>query len=347
MKIKRDYIWIGVIAILLAALVVVIVVNPVHRGISSNKAGEIVKNLFSSAYPNIQFYVSDVTDMGNFYNVMLTANGRELEVSITKDGKYIGKLNSIKEIMSQISANSQQQTKFSPEKRDVPDVKLFVMPFCPFGRPAENSLIEVHKLLGNKTHMEIHYIISAQTEDQMRAQFEQYKKMYNLSDEQINRYINQTEQNSLKIESNGTTYFINSLHGVDEAKEAIRELCMWKYYPDKTWDYIWDMNHNCTSDLGNCENNKWKEIAQSLGMDTTKIEKCYNDEGLQLVINESKIDEKFQVSASPTLIVNGDVYQGTDRSANGYKNAICLGFINEPSECSTNLSSGYKASGNC
>ena len=351
MKIKKDYIWSGIVAILVVALIVVVVANPVHSSVSPKKAGEIAQQLFSSAYPGVQFSVIQVSDMGNFYDVTLNANlngkSQQLTMSITKDGKYIGQMRSISELMNQMSQVNSQQTKFAPPKKEVPEVKLFVMPFCPFGRPAENSLIQVYKLLGNKTKMEIHYIIDVKTADEIEQMAEQYKSTYNLTDEQVNKFINQTEQNSLKIQQNGTTYYVNSLHGPDEAKEAIRELCMWKYYPEKTWDYIWDMNHNCTSNLGTCENEKWMTIAQSLGMNTTKIENCYKDEGLSLVRNEMNLDNQYQASASPTLIVNGDVYKGMDRSANGYKDAICLGFSSEPSECQTNLSSGYKATGNC
>ena len=350
MKIKKDYLWASLTAVLIA-VIVILIVHPIgYSSISSQKAGTIAESFVNQLYPNLKVSVDHVSDMGSFYNVYLSLSyqgkTQPVTLSISKDGKYIGSMRDISSILS--SANQQrQETKFAPPKEDVPNVKLFVMPFCPFGRPAENSLISVMDLLKGKANFEIHYIVSLYTNKDFDNMTQILKQRYNLSDEKINSYINSLKSNSLELNTTNGTIYVSSLHGKDEAKEVIRELCMWKYYPNKTWNYIWDINHNCTSDLGNCENEKWKTIAGSLGMDTTKIQDCYNSDAFELLEKEVSLNKQYQASASPTLIVNGDTYNGNDRSANGYKNAVCLGFKSEPSECSQNLTTNYTASGHC
>ena len=350
MKIKKDYLWISLTAILIA-IIAVLLVHPIgYNSIPSQKAGDIAKSFITTLYPNIDVSINHVSDMGSFYNVYLslTFQGKTqpITVSVSKDGKYIGSMREISAILAN-ATQQQQKTKFAPQKKDTPDVKLFVMPFCPFGRPAENSIIPVRNLLKGKANFEIHYIISLYTDKDFSEMEQFYMQRYNLSKEKVDTYINSLKNNSLQLNTTNGTIYVSSLHGKDEAKEVVRELCMWKYYPNKTWDYIWDMNHNCTSDLGTCENNKWETIASDLGMNTTLIQKCYNNDALDLLKKEVSLDKQYQASASPTLIVNGDIYNGNDRSANGYKNAVCLGFTNEPSECSQTLNGSYTPSGHC
>ena len=349
MKIKKDYLWISLTAVLIAVIVILIVHPMGYNSISSQKAGYIAESFINELYPNIDVSVNHVSDMGSFYNVYLSLSyqgkTQPLTISVSKDGKYVGSMREISSILSNV--NQQQETKFAPPKKDNPDVKLFVMPFCPFGRPAENSLIPVMNLLKGKANFEIHYIVSLYSNEDFDKMEQFYMQKYNLSKSKVDAYINSLKNNSLEFNTTNGTIYVSSLHGKDEAKEVVRELCMWNYYPNKTWDYIWDMNHNCTSDLGNCENEKWKSIAENLGMNTSLIQNCYNSNALELLKKEMSLDEQYQASASPTLVVNGETYNGNDRSANGYKDAICLGFTNEPSECSQNLSGNYTASGHC
>ena len=45
---------------------------------------------------------------------------------------------------------------------------------------------------------------------------------------------------------NGTTLdSVKSLHGLAEAKEDLRQLCLAKYYPEKVWPYLTDFNAQC------------------------------------------------------------------------------------------------------
>ncbi len=341
MKVKKDYMWYGITAFL-AALVVVVYLQPGHimpGQITPAKAGELVKNLYSSAYNGMNFTIENVTDKAGIYEVTLKVefNGRTqtLTSGITKDGKYfmptVVDVEKLKEQLGN-AQQTQQQQKFEPKKTAKPDVKLFVMPFCPFGQPAENAMYSVAKLFGNKISYRIHYIITLKTASEWNQYLDNAKKYFEskgLSADQINSYINRINNSAIVLKNGNQTYYMSSLHGKNEAMEVIRQLCIWKYYPNKALDYIWNLNHNCTLDnVNTC----WIGVASKLGIDTNKINTCYNNEGVTLALQEQKIDNEYGASASPTLIINGVTWNG-ERTSNAYKNAICQSFTTEPAEC--------------
>jgi hypothetical protein len=143
----------------------------------------------------------------------------------------------------------------------------------------------------------------------------------------------------------GTT--VNSLHGEYEANEDMRQACIWKYYGQTTfWKYVTYLNSNCNkNNLDTC----WKDAAKNASVDSTKIETCATNDGLTLMKAEEQLSGKNSVSGSPTLIINGALYNGA-RTPEAYKQAICSGFNTPPSECNQNLTStstGTAASGGC
>ena len=141
----------------------------------------------------------------------------------------------------------------------------------------------------------------------------------------------------------GTT--VNSLHGPTEAQEDMRQACIWKYYDQKTyWNYVSSFDNSCTlSNAATC----WKTAASSAGIDTTKIETCATNEGVTLMLAEQNLTDKYSVSGSPTLIIDGQ-QSNADRTPEGYKAAVCAIISPTPSACGQTLNStGATASGGC
>jgi hypothetical protein len=123
---------------------------------------------------------------------------------------------------------------------------------------------------------------------------------------------------------------VSSLHGDYEAKEDMRQACIWKNYGQAIfWNYVDYINKNCNSgNIDTC----WKDAAKAAKVDVTKIDSCSKTEGLTLMKAEAALSNKNGVSGSPTLIINGATYNG-DRTPEAYKQAICSAFITPPSEC--------------
>jgi len=203
------------------------------------------------------------------------------------------------------------QTPAATVKSASPVVELFVMSFCPFGTQAETAMEPVVNLLGSEAQISVRYIATVQ----------------------------------------GTTAdSVSSLHGPAEAQEDLRQLCINKYYPGQFWPYLTAFIQNCypkvqnATLLGACQGS----TMQALGIDTQKIGTCATGgEGLGLLSADEQASSQYGVQASPTLIINGQPYDG-DRTPEAYKEAICSHFETPPAECSVNLSAqAVTSTGGC
>jgi protein-disulfide isomerase len=119
-----------------------------------------------------------------------------------------------------------------------------------------------------------------------------------------------------------------SLHGDKETKGNIVQLCAAKYNPDEYVDMIVCQN----KDAANVDTN-WESCARGLGMDVESIKSCYNsNEGIQLLSESIKISNAKGASASPTIYIGGQPYQGA-RDSVAFQRAICQ-FSDHPA-CSS------------
>jgi len=194
----------------------------------------------------------------------------------------------------------------APKKSSRPVVDLFVMSFCPYGVQAETAIRPVVDLLGSKADIKIHYITT----------------------------INGTTVQSVK-----------SLHGLSEAQEDLRQLCIMKASPSLYWNYLNLFNTQCypvwqnATQLASCQ----KNVTATLKI--PDIDTCASGpEGLALLKADELEAKKYSASASPTLLINGVKYSGT-RTPEAFKSAICTSFETAPAECMTILSSSSSAAG--
>ncbi|MEM4598247.1 MAG: thioredoxin domain-containing protein [Candidatus Diapherotrites archaeon] len=237
---------------------------------------------------------------------------------VTKDGKKVIIASAVYDTNSPLKPTpAPSPTPFQAKtKSDRPDVLMFVMTFCPYGQQAEKGLKPVAELFGDKINLEPHYVIYSG------------EYGYNYPDD----CIDEEEKYC-------------SMHGVSELKEGVRQLCIFKYQKDKFWDYVAKIYEgNCTlKNIDTC----WKGQAEALGIDTEKIEKCFQEEAISLLEKEVELNKKYGVMGSPTIIINETEYWG-GRAPENYKAAVCTAFNTPPTECSQTLSSqGGTASGQC
>ena len=218
--------------------------------------------------------------------------------------------------MEEQTADQNQGTQDTQQQNvptsDKPSVKLFIMSFCPYGNQAEELMMQVVKLLGDKANIEPHYVI-----------YSNYGGGGpNYCADKDNKYC--------------------SMHGIQEVNQDVRELCVWKYQKDKYWDFLKEVNKSCTSQNADA---CWENVAKNLGIDTAKIKTCQRDESLSLLAAELDLTKKLGVSGSPQIFINDVEYKG-ERSAEAYKKAICAAFKSAPGECSQTLSSSTSGASN-
>jgi len=251
-----------------------------------------------------------VAESRGLYEMQAQYQSQKIVLYTTKDCTLL--FTNTVNMSSSPSVQQGQQATRTPVKTARPAVDLYVMSFCPYGTQAETAMKPVYELLNAKTGIRLRYITTI---------------------------------------GGSTIDTVDSLHGPSEADEDVRQICINKYYPEKLWPYLESFNNACyplwqnSTALTACR----KETLVTLGMDSTKIETCASGtEGFAILQADETEADKYGVSGSPTLIINGVTYSGA-RTPEAYKQAICNSFETAPAECSTVLSSASAAasSGGC
>lgn len=242
----------------------------------------------------------------NLYKIKINLEGQEFDSFVSKDGKYL--------YTERMEITLQDEVADYPTK-DVPDVLLFTMSYCPYGNQAEDFVQPVYDLLKDQMNFEPHYVIYSSDQGYEGEE-------YCLDSE--NKYC--------------------SMHGVGELNQGVRELCVFKYQPDKFWDFVMAANEKCDStNVDEC----WEQVAKDVGIDTEGVKTCQSTEALALLEEEVKLNEQYTVTGSPTILINEKAYEG-DRAPESLKQAVCVGFNTEPGECSQTLEdTGSGAEGEC
>jgi hypothetical protein len=290
--------------------------------VSKDKAGEdavtfIKDNLVN---PGTELSLTQMEEESGVYKMNFDIMGQDEIVYITKDGKYL---------FTYPPIDMQPPAPKELSKKDVPEADLFVMSFCPFGNEAEELIMPIAKLLGDKADIELHYIL-----------YSGYATGYP-------EYCFDEEEQYC------------SMHGIQEVNQDIREMCVQKYQKDKLWDFVKAINEQATSENVDSE---WEGIAQNAGINVSQIKTCQADEAEALLAQESNLtkmeypvqspsehqgNETDKIAGSPTMVINGMIFDG-ERSISGYQEAICSACNNPPAECGQTLEENASgASGSC
>ncbi|MFH1238469.1 MAG: thioredoxin domain-containing protein [archaeon] len=141
-KCKESYWAISTIA--LAILLTIILVNGTTCGsaIGTTEVGQKVLEFANNQGANAELI--NATDEGELYQVILSIQGQEVPVYVTKDGEnLIPSL--IPLTINTVQDTPRQTTPASTEipKSDKPIVELFIMTHCPYGTQAEKGFIPV------------------------------------------------------------------------------------------------------------------------------------------------------------------------------------------------------------
>lgn len=287
--------------------------------LSPEQASEKAINYINENLSSSPVTLISTEEESGLYKIKIKIDGQEYDSYISRDGNIL--------FPSSVSLIPPELKEIT--KTEVPDVRLFVMSFCPYGNLAEGIMNPVEELLGDKANIKLNYVI-----------YSDYASGY--------------PEYCLDKES---TYC--SMHGIQEIDQDIREVCVQKYQPEKLWDFVMDINENTDS---NNVDEKWEDIASNLDIDVSKIKKCQKDEGVNILVEELRLtgtkysvqdpsrhqgNEEISISGSPTLVVNGIVFDG-ERTSQGYKDAICSAFLDPPAECEEEIGgNGAEVEGGC
>lgn len=146
----------------LAVVVIVLLVGDfgatggvIGTKVSPDDAGQAVLDFANSRGANAE--LGDVTDDGTFYKVMLTVQGQDVPVYVTKDGQYF--TSSLVPLTTQdTDDDSTRPSATEVPKADVPVVELFIMTHCPYGTQAEKGFIPAIETLGDTIDADIKFV---------------------------------------------------------------------------------------------------------------------------------------------------------------------------------------------
>lgn len=282
--------------------------KPMSKDAVAQKGLNYMKELVAAQNPSAKVTLEKVDTYHGLVKANVDVDGEKIELYIANDGK-------VAFVQPLLIDKSLALEKYPKAK--TADVKLFTMSYCPYGNDAENTILPVVATLKDVVEIQPHYVI-------------------------YSNYPSEAEQKNYCWDAEGKYC---SMHGLSELRQDVRELCIYKYNKDSFWKYIEIVNKDCTNDnIETC----WKNPANTLKIDTAKIETCLKDEGLAMLAEEKALNDKYAIQGSPTLLINETEFDG-DRTAAGYRDAICAGFKTPPAACSQKLTADVKstASGSC
>jgi hypothetical protein len=100
------------------------------------------------------------TEEGGIYKIDLKVGDQQFQSFVTKDGRYLFPyaIDLTKKIEQPKETEESETQQVQVEKREKPDVKLFVMSYCPFGLQMEKALLPAWQLLKDKTDIGIYFV---------------------------------------------------------------------------------------------------------------------------------------------------------------------------------------------
>jgi 2-hydroxychromene-2-carboxylate isomerase len=138
--------------------------------------------------------------------------------------------------------------------------------------------------------------------------------------DKMGSFIHFRQEFIVNVKPDGT---FESLHGDNEIKGDIAELCMQKHYPE---------NHAfmgavvCMAQSAQYIPGNWKSCASQNGMDVSKLEPCVEgEEGKKLLLDSAGRSKEAGALGSPTMIIGGEKYTG-ERETADFEKAVCCAF---------------------
>jgi hypothetical protein len=202
-----------------------------------------------------------VVEENGLYKLSLKIGDKEYPSFVTKDGKILfpNEGISLEEKIAQ-----KEETPQKVEKRDRPDVKLFVMSYCPYGLQMEKAYLPVYNLLKDKADFGIYFVDYIMHE---KKEIDENLRQYCVQKEQREKY------------SNYLSCFV---------KDGNFEKCLSEAGIDK------DKMNSCIS-----QTDQTYKITQSYNDKSTWLNGNFPKFDIYADLNE-----KYGVQGSPTVVIN-------------------------------------------
>jgi len=273
--------------------------TPQEKFLSSQEAAQNAINYINEnlLQKGVTASLADVVEENGLYKIRLKVGEKEFISYVTKDGKILFPEEGIdleKKIAKEETPTSTQEI----QKTDKPDVKLFVMAYCPYGLQMEKAYLPVYNLLKEKADMGIYFVNYIMHE---KKEIDENLRQYCIQKEEKEKYYD----------------YLSCFVKAGEFEKCLNEAKI-----DK------EKMNSCIS-----ETDKEYKITQLYNDKSTWLSGRYPRFDVHTDLNE-----KYGVQGSPTVVINDKVVEVSSRSPEKFKEVICQAFNSPPEECSQTLS---------
>jgi len=273
--------------------------TPQEKFLSSQEAAQNAINYINEnlLQKGVTASLVDVVEENGLYKIRLKVGEKEFISYVTKDGKILFPEEGIdleKKIAKEETPTSTQEI----QKTDKPDVKLFVMAYCPYGLQMEKAYLPVYNLLKEKADMGIYFVNYIMHE---KKEIDENLRQYCIQKEEKEKYYD----------------YLSCFVKAGEFEKCLNEAKI-----DK------EKMNSCIS-----ETDKEYKITQLYNDKSTWLSGRYPRFDVHTDLNE-----KYGVQGSPTVVINDKVVEVSSRSPEKFKEVICQAFNSPPEECSQTLS---------
>jgi len=265
---------------------------------AANKAISYINNLSGGAGASL----IDVTEESGLYKIHLSVGQNQYNSFISKDGKLLFTKGIY---MEGSSTNNALNTSIEVPKSDRPDVKIFVMSYCPYGLQAERMMLPVYDLLKDKIDIGIYFVDYAM---HGKKELDENLQQYCIQSEDPSKYFDYL---SCFVQSG------NSSSCLTEAGINLENLASCISATDATYNVTGQYNNQSTWLNGN----------------------------YPVFDVQKDLNEQYGVQGSPTIVINGKTVSISSRTPENFKQAVCSAFNSSPKECSQTLFNAAPAAG--
>jgi hypothetical protein len=236
----------------------------------------------------------NVTEENGVYKIRLKVGENEYDSYVTKNGKVFF----IEGIDMEPASQAEGEETVEVTKKDIPEVKIFVMSYCPYGLQAQKMFLPVYDLLKDKADLGVYFVDYIMHE---KKEIDENLRQYCIQKEEKEKYYNYL-----------------SCFVVDGKFDE----CLTEAKVDKT------KIATCIS-----ETDEEYNITSQYNDEGTWLNGQYPKFDVQ-----GDLNDKYEVQGSPTIVINDEVVNISSRSPESFKESICQAFTTPPSECSQTLS---------
>lgn len=149
---------------LLGAIIasVIFLISPSMKGLNTKQAGELgikfINENLLEAEAQAELISIESNKASGSYKLTISIEGEEYTSYISKDGSIFYDDGYLIEPISELDKGEETVSATEAPKTEKPDVKLFIMSYCPYGLQSQKALLPVYDLLKDTADIGIYFV---------------------------------------------------------------------------------------------------------------------------------------------------------------------------------------------